>query len=473
MIEKARTIYGSLEYVVRFNGETTDTFRVLAGILIGDPASPVLWILIISDFHPHPHKDDVFLGGIRISHLWLADDGILVCLSAAGVQSNLSDFDRFRSRRFLNVSVPKTAASIFGELPPALPPLELNGGRVNYVSTYVYTGTAFSTTTRDMFADHYARRAASAEKIAHASFSLQAYTGTLPPQVALTLYRARVEPHLTFGCEVALDVHAPSYERLEKVQNVFLRRALGLGGHSQLIPLFSETGVKPIRYRRLELALRFAQYALQPNAPAYVAAALHEAHALATAGHPSWWSDLYRALAALPVPVALPIHADLTPHLLADIARSLDSSLAAHIHASVVSSHRLPILAARFAFLPSQPPVLQALCKWRAYLNVPFAPHREALVRLLVSDHKLAVEALRRVSPQVPRHRRICRLCEVRSAIESELHVLLECRNEQLCAIRDAFYARILPRLPKLPRLVDSTPPLILPDDNALLDLQA
>ncbi|KAI1782043.1 hypothetical protein LXA43DRAFT_906967, partial [Ganoderma leucocontextum] len=241
----------------------------------------------------------------------------------------------------------------------------------------------------------------------------------------------------------------------------------------------------------LELALRFAQYALQPNAPAYVAAALHEAHALATASHPSWWSDLYRALAALPVPVALPIHAGLTPHLLADIARSLDSSLAAHIHASVMSSHRLPILAARFAFLPSQPPVLQALCKWRAYLNVPFAPHREALVRLLVSDHKLAVEALRRVSPQVPRHRRICRLCEVRSAIESELHVLLECRNEQLCAIRDAFYARILPRLPKLPRVrtewtwerqfdvllgtdaVLSDLAEFVYDVNALLDLQA
>ncbi|KAM5531362.1 hypothetical protein V8D89_014955 [Ganoderma adspersum] len=482
-----------------------ESFRALAGILIGDPASPILWILIVSDFFLHPHQDDLFIGGVRVAHLWLADDGMLVCLSAAGMQDKLSDFDCFRTHRFLMVSVSKTAASIFGDLPPHLLALHISGGRIQYVDTYVYTGTAFTTTARDIFANHYARRAQSAEKLVHASFLLSAYTGKLPPQVALMLYHARVELHLMFGCEVALDVHAPSYEHLEKVKVSFLRHSLGLGNHSQLVPLFSETGIKPIRYHRLELALYYAQYPLTPGAPVYPAAALHEAWSLAAAGHPSWWSDLTYTLATLPMPVTLPIQRDLSSALVAEVVRSLDRSLTDHIYAAVLALSRLPILATRFKLLPSQPPTLQALCKWRTYLNIPCASHREAFIRLVVSDHTLAVETLCRVSPPIPQDRRICHFCCRRSAIESELHILLECTNEDLCALREEFYMRAAPRLPKLPgvhtewmwewqfdlllsadsvlpdltefvyevlQLVESTPPLILPNDNAILDLQ-
>ncbi|KAI1784186.1 hypothetical protein LXA43DRAFT_902099, partial [Ganoderma leucocontextum] len=506
LIDLLRALYGNLEYVVRFNGDTTDSFRALAGILIGDPASPVLWILLIADFRPHPHCDDVLIAGVRVAHMWLADDGMLVCLSAAGIQQKLNDFDRYRAGRFLSVSVPKTAASVFGDLPPTLPALVLNGGHIRYVETYVYTGTAFTSTSRDVFSEHYSHRATSAEKVGWASFSLESYTGTLPPEVALTLYRARVEPHLTFGCEVALDVYSSSYERLEKVQKALLRRALGLGSHSQVTPLFSETGVQPIRYRRLDLALRYTRYATQPSAPLYVAAALRESHMLAQAGHPSWWADLYHALAKLPVPVALSLQAALSTQLVDTLLRSLGDSLADYIYTSVMGSERLPILAKRFGALSAPRPPLRLLCKWRSYLNVRYAPHREALVRLVVSDHKLAIESLRRVSPKVPRHRRICRFCRKRWAVESELHVLLECSNEELCTMREEFHDRIRTKLPKLPRvrtgwtwecqfelflqtdtvlpelaefvhdvltLADTIPPLLLSNDSDLLDLHA
>jgi hypothetical protein len=54
---------------------------------------------------------------------------------------------------------------------------------------------------------------------------------------------AQIELHLTFGCEVALDVTHAHVSKLEDVQNEYLRRLLGLNRRSVLAILFSETGI--------------------------------------------------------------------------------------------------------------------------------------------------------------------------------------------------------------------------------------
>ncbi|KAI0753702.1 hypothetical protein C8Q74DRAFT_1165543, partial [Fomes fomentarius] len=75
---------------------------------------------------------------------------------------------------------------------------------------------------------------------------------------------ARVDPHLTAGCEVVLDVQLSLLEPLERVQTTFLRRAqVGLGPRSQLAPLYTETGVWPLHYRRVLLTLRYLDYVLR------------------------------------------------------------------------------------------------------------------------------------------------------------------------------------------------------------------
>jgi hypothetical protein len=47
-----------------------------------------------------------------------------------------------------------------------------------------------------------------------ASFTLDEFVGALAPPGGLTLYRARVGPILTFGCEVVLDVEEASVAKL-------------------------------------------------------------------------------------------------------------------------------------------------------------------------------------------------------------------------------------------------------------------
>ncbi|KAF8869305.1 hypothetical protein BD779DRAFT_1457832, partial [Infundibulicybe gibba] len=76
------------------------------------------------------------------------------------------------------------------------------------------------------------------------------------------LYMSLMDPlaHLTHWCEIALDVDEGNLKGLEDVQEAFLRRLLGLNKRAMLAPLYTETSVVPLRFRRLNLALRYLQY---------------------------------------------------------------------------------------------------------------------------------------------------------------------------------------------------------------------
>ena len=55
-----------------------------------------------------------------------------------------------------------------------------------------------------------------------ATFAIESLIGSLPPKDAKTFYMARVDPHLTFGAEIALDVDETQLQRLKSVQMRFI-----------------------------------------------------------------------------------------------------------------------------------------------------------------------------------------------------------------------------------------------------------
>ncbi|KAJ7049796.1 hypothetical protein C8F01DRAFT_963263, partial [Mycena amicta] len=115
-----------------------------------------------------------------------------------------------------------------------------------------------------------------------------------------TLYMARVDPYLIAGCEICLDVHLPCLALLEREQLRFLRRMLGLGARSMRVVLFSETGIWPIRYRRVYLALSNLCHLIgleKDERPAWHA--LQESLQLARAQKVSWVNDLRIVLSRL------------------------------------------------------------------------------------------------------------------------------------------------------------------------------
>ncbi|TFK80935.1 hypothetical protein K466DRAFT_441345, partial [Polyporus arcularius HHB13444] len=425
LLDLMRQLYAQLKYVLQFNGEQTTPFQALAGILAGDPMSPVLWLLFIADLSLATHEDDVVLDGRVTNLLLIADDVATMSMSAPGLNCKGVEISAFCFVNLLFLCVPKTLAMIFNALPRDRPDIAIDGEEVNLTDTAAYAGVTFTSTHRDIFVRHYEAKALAARNIANTSLSLESRMGTLPPASVLSMYKSLIEPHLVYGCEAALDVRPLSLKPLVDVQTAYLRRAIGLGPRSQLTPLYTETGIWPLRYRRLALVLRWLLYVLRDR-PTLPLAAIREAWQLAQDGHSSWWGDLCLSLLDLPVPVLLPLEDLPTVETARAALQQLELSLARHLFEAVMSSERLPVLQARFRRLPT-PITLSHVCCRRTYLTVTHPKHREALVRLIASDHPLGVEEGRRQSWEVPRHRRVCRFCRHRNALEDEAHALLAC----------------------------------------------
>jgi len=84
-----------------------------------------------------------------------------------------------------------------------------------------------------------------------------------------------------------------------------------------------------------------------------------------------------------------------------------------------------------------RPPKIKCMY-FRKYLEIDDNEHRKALTRLILSDHKLAIERLRWCTPSIPREDRLCRFCT--SKPETPEHVLLECTAQNdICALRNIF----------------------------------
>ncbi|KAJ7721807.1 hypothetical protein B0H16DRAFT_1602001, partial [Mycena metata] len=109
-------------------------------------------------------------------------------------------------------------------------------------------------------------------------------TGRLTPKELKQLYMARVDCHLIHGCEIAPDSEDTHVKQLCKVQVNFLRYMLNIHSRSAIAPLFTETGIMPIRVRRLLLGLGHLVYFLSLDDSHYARASLNSSMELAAAG---------------------------------------------------------------------------------------------------------------------------------------------------------------------------------------------
>ncbi|KAH9910531.1 uncharacterized protein B0H18DRAFT_1068269, partial [Fomitopsis serialis] len=189
-----------------------------------------------------------------------------------------------------------------------------------------------------------------------------------------------------------------------------------------------------IRYRRLSLALRYLLYVVTQR-PQLPLAALAESRSMALTGSASWISDLQYALQQLPVPVKFPIADALTPDTVKKCAQQVLQSLRSYLSNEVRGSERLRLLSARSHNL--------GIIARRKYLSLDSRALRQAICRLLASDHPFAIEGLRRRSPPIPREWRICRFCQGRNMVEDEAHVLMCCQADILRSLRAHFMRRV------------------------------
>jgi len=449
-----RMLYARMSYMVRSNGTLSSAFKSFLGLLTGDTASPILWNLYFADIGDYipSHCDDIVLQR-PMSHLEQADNVVLFSTSLNGLQSKVDGFFRWCKVNFMVLSVAKTKWMILGPIPRNLGLLTVDERPLELVDNYKYVGLHISSTNRNMFHLHYIDKAGKARSVAQTTFTLDESIGHLPPAEARLMYLARVDPHLTFGCEVMLDVRPDDLEKLVDVQVSYLRRLLSLSSFSQRTPLYTETGILPIGHRRITLTLGYLQYliSLPPGHDAH--AAFLTALDLAEEGSASWFTDLQQRLATTTRKPAISFsHSSLLQDRAQHLVESWKTAVIEHCESDlqqrIEESRRLPLLQLRS---PSLKPLA-----FRHYLKIKAPHHRQALTRMLLGEHPLAVEMLRRTGRYdvpVPAPLRLCRFC--REKVETEIHALTECeaQGELIDARREALES--CPSLPTICGIID------------------
>ena len=216
-----------------------------------------------------------------------ADDNIIMSTSFAAFQEKVTFFFDWCINKRVFISARKSKWMIFGPLPNILPTLRLGDLIVELVYEFKYVGIWLTSTTPNIFSRNYSVKASKARNSSNAAFAMKHRIGSLPIKEGLTLYMARVDCYLTSGADISLDVDTRMIEEHLDTQHTFLRRLLGINSRSMLAGLFTETGLMPIRIRRLLLALGRLHYlvSLGADSSRVVRVALMDSLDLFRTGH--------------------------------------------------------------------------------------------------------------------------------------------------------------------------------------------
>jgi hypothetical protein len=121
MIEWLKILYDRIRYMVRLDGRFAAAFRSLLGILTGDPGSPHLWSLFMSDSILAWHPEDIELNGVPISNVEHADDIIVAPGAPLGFQTHLNHSPLWCNNNGCLTSIPKCLYQVYGRVPKVVP----------------------------------------------------------------------------------------------------------------------------------------------------------------------------------------------------------------------------------------------------------------------------------------------------------------------------------------------------------------
>ncbi|KIO18899.1 hypothetical protein M407DRAFT_42101, partial [Tulasnella calospora MUT 4182] len=204
--------------------------------------------------------DDLRLDGSPVSHLEHADDMALLSTSRQGLQRKFRYLEKWAAINFMESNPQKCNVMVFGTSHKHEDPFELYNIKIPFTESYKYVGVLIQSKGKNLFKQHYENKSQAARVATMAAFSLNSVVGPIDPLSGRKIYLAQIDPHLTASCDVCLDTEHTHLRRLERVQETFIRRFMGLGDKALTALLFTETGLWPLAYRRLTLAVRFLQY---------------------------------------------------------------------------------------------------------------------------------------------------------------------------------------------------------------------
>ncbi|KAG9019584.1 hypothetical protein FRB90_000048 [Tulasnella sp. 427] len=297
---------------------------------------------------------------------------------------------------------------------------------VPFTDTYKYVGVTLHSMGMSLFKLNYSLKAQTGRVAAAAAFSLNSVVGPLDPSTGRKLHIAQIDPHLTAACDICVDFEKTHLQELERVQQTFIRRFGGLGDKALTAFLYKETGIWPLAYRRISLAVKFLEYIIQlPDSHLAKIASVASSNLATESGARCWYSALQTLLrdsAGFDLPF-LPL---VTPGLLASAYKAIRTHMYRSLRQKLSLSPKA-YLVRDIQIEDDNGRLSSPALYFRQYLLVARRSHKVTLTKLLLSDHALTSERDRWLPKSIrpERSNRKCRVCQ--SAPETPEHILFIC----------------------------------------------
>ena len=138
-------ILSNLKCSIRNNNALSDPFHTTNGVPQGDPISPILFSLYISDLPSIFNHTGVQTSNIICNHIFYADDTVIFSPDAASLQTSLNDLKQYCDDNNLPLNVSKTKLLCLYKGRQKVPTLSYSGCEIENVNEFCYLGVDLTT----------------------------------------------------------------------------------------------------------------------------------------------------------------------------------------------------------------------------------------------------------------------------------------------------------------------------------------
>ena len=232
-LEIIKNIYKKPSCAIKINGKITNYMPYNKGVQQGNPLSPLLFKLYISDiFQSIANKDTVTLDDSNhLNALMYADDLILISTTKEGLQHSLDSLQAYCEKWKLDINYKKSKVMVFSKgAQKEKNKYTINNKTLEIVREYKYLGIvinckncSFTPTLKDLHCK--------GSRAMYALFSLLPIK-LLSIRTLLNLFDACIAPIILYGSEVWTPYINHEYSKwntniIERLHLQFLKRILG------------------------------------------------------------------------------------------------------------------------------------------------------------------------------------------------------------------------------------------------------
>jgi hypothetical protein len=257
-------IFCMTKYTIKSGDFLSAPFYTNIGVPQGDPISPVLFSLFITDLPSSLQHTGVFLHNVCIPYIQYADDLCILGDSPADLQLALDNLQEYCAVNKIDINVSKTKVQVFhrGRLPATH--FTLNGQDVEMVNDFVYLGFNFS--VQLSFSQHVKNITAKARSKCGLLFA-QLPLQHLPLATVIDLFDVFILPSFTYGLPLWINNSSTSsMQGVDATLTKYLKRYLQVPTHSNNATVHFLTSTIPLSKRLQSSAPNHIHNLCFPNA---------------------------------------------------------------------------------------------------------------------------------------------------------------------------------------------------------------